>query len=352
MRPRDLGTEDLDRWRAIQADEPSLDTPFLCPEYATAAEEIGRNVCVAVIEDGESRGYLPYEAHRYGVAAPVGGPLSDHQGAVMPRSAEWRLRDVLRGAGVRSWRFTSVPLWQLTGGAAPYVPHASPVIRLERGAEEYLGQRRRKHHAGTARSLRKLQREVGDVSFAAEIADPSALRTLMGWKSEQYRALETLDRFAVRWVVELVTALHRVGAPHFSGILSGIRVEGELIAAHFGMRSATTLHYWFPAYSPAYRSYSPGMILLMEMIRASEALRIARIDLGPGDEPYKRHLMNDSSRVARGRIEVPSPASAVLALAGRARAGALATPGIGRLARGAVRSARKARGHVPQPWRL
>ena len=49
-----------------------------------------------------------------------------------------------------------------------------------------------------------------------------------------------------------------------TGSAHDLRADGQLVAAHLGMRTATTLHYWFTAYSPDFQQYSPGRALLLE----------------------------------------------------------------------------------------
>jgi CelD/BcsL family acetyltransferase involved in cellulose biosynthesis len=163
---------------------------------------------------------------------------------------------------------------------------------------------------------------------------------LMRWKSGQYAELGTEDRFAVAWVVDLVERLYEVETPGFAGALSGLYAGDELVAAHFGMRAGRTWHYWFPAYEQRLGSYSPGLILLMEMARAGCSLGVDRIDLGPGDEPYKRHLMNGAIEVALGRADVLSPVSVLSRLGRGAKRAALALPGVGPGAQTLVRGAR------------
>ena len=72
------------------------------------------------------------------------------------------------------------------------------------------------------------------------------------------------------------------------------------------MISGATWHYWFPAYDANYRRYSPGRILLLEMIRSAAEFGVRYIDLGAGGEPYKEHVGNDAAKIASGSMELPS----------------------------------------------
>jgi hypothetical protein len=101
------------------------------------------------------------------------------------------------------------------------------------------------------------------------------------------------------------------GHKAFSGVLSALYVGNRLAAVHLGMRSFGVLHFWFPAYDPELGKYSPGLVLLVEMARAAAALGIRRIDLGRGNERYKRSLMSGAIPLAEGAVDL-RPAAALL----------------------------------------
>ena len=48
------------------------------------------------------------------------------------------------------------------------------------------------------------------------------------------------------------------------------------------------------------------LLLLLQLVSSAETLGIKRIDLGKGDESYKRRFMSGSEMVAVGRAERPS----------------------------------------------
>jgi CelD/BcsL family acetyltransferase involved in cellulose biosynthesis len=87
------------------------------------------------------------------------------------------------------------------------------------------------------------------------------------------------------------------------GCLATLRFGGRLVAAHLGLRSGSTLHYWLPAYDPEFATFSPGTLLLAAMIREAEAQHVERIDLGKGEHDYKLRFANTSVRLGAGSIE-------------------------------------------------
>ena len=84
--------------------------------------------------------------------------------------------------------------------------------------------------------------------------------------------------------------------------LSSISVNGELVAAHFGLQSNTTLHFWFPVYDERYSAYSPGRILFRHILFVCQQEGINMIDRGEGDTPAKRDFANDTHQYLKGMV--------------------------------------------------
>ncbi|RSS98415.1 GNAT family N-acetyltransferase, partial [Streptomyces sp. WAC05374] len=124
-------------------------------------------------------------------------------------------------------------------------------------------------------------------------------------------------RFAQEWISALVRDLHTTRAPGCSGVLSVLYAAGRPVAAHFGLRSRTVLSCWFPAYDPAYATYSPGLVLHLRMAEAAAAAGIGTLDLGRGAAEYKDALKTGELRVYEGASVRPG----VRAGAGRGRSG-------------------------------
>jgi CelD/BcsL family acetyltransferase involved in cellulose biosynthesis len=112
-------------------------------------------------------------------------------------------------------------------------------------------------------------------------------------------------------VRELLERVRSVRTPAFSGVLSALYLGDKLAAAHFGMRTATVLHYWFPAYDAELSAHTPGNICLLELADAVAAGGVRRIDLGKGPERYKQALASGSTPVAEGALYLRAPVGAL-----------------------------------------
>jgi CelD/BcsL family acetyltransferase involved in cellulose biosynthesis len=73
-----------------------------------------------------------------------------------------------------------------------------------------------------------------------------------------------------------------------------------VVASHIGFREGSLLHYWFPAYDTRYSKYSPGTALFIELVRCASEHGIEAIDMGFGEQPYKRKQTDVQSDVAFG----------------------------------------------------
>ena len=85
-------------------------------------------------------------------------------------------------------------------------------------------------------------------------------------------------------------------------MLSAVYAGPDLLAAHFGLRAGRVLHWWVPAYDPAFARFSPGWVLLRAVIQAAPEMGVERIDLGRGLDDYKRRAMTGYELVSQGTV--------------------------------------------------
>jgi CelD/BcsL family acetyltransferase involved in cellulose biosynthesis len=248
---------------------------------------VRRDVRVGVLPDGA--GFFPFQVGGIGAGRPVGGKLSDYHGVIVAAEASWEPRALLRGCGLRSYAFN-----HLVAAQEPFRPYvreraSSPVADLE--ADEPIG--------SPSQPARKRRRLAKRAPLRFELHDPSALGTLLTWKSAQYGRTGAFDVFSRQWVVDVIERL--VAGP--LGLLSTLRSGDDLVAAHLGLRSGRVVHWWFPAYDPAFARDSPGLVLLLELLDATPAAGIGLVDFGKGDEEYKAWFANGAVPLGIGHVE-------------------------------------------------
>ncbi|MFI8534349.1 GNAT family N-acetyltransferase [Streptomyces aquilus] len=323
-RPGELTAADRAAWTSLQSKahlqgSPELANPFLSPEFALAVGRCRRGVRIAVVrEDGEPAAFFPFQRTAAGVGRAVGLGVSDAQGLVHRPGFGWDARDLLRACGLAVWEFDHLvegqePFATGTRGSFP-----SPVMDVDQGYDAYLRHLRSQAPKFTRTTLakeRRLGRDAGGVRYVHDERDPAVLRTLMDWKSAQYRRTGRSDRFAHDWISHLAQQLFHTRSEPFAGILSVLYADHRPVAAHFGLRTERVLACWFPAYDPAYAKYSPGLVLHLRMAEAAAADGIAYLDLGRGQKEYKDSLKTREITVSEGWVTRRHP----VALGHRAR---------------------------------
>ncbi|OLZ63857.1 cellulose biosynthesis protein CelD [Streptomyces amritsarensis] len=306
IRPAELTPDDLELWGELRASTAPEANPFMSPEFCRAVGRVRPGARVAVVrQDGEPAGFFPFERGRWGRGRAIGLGVSDCQGAVLRPGAVVDPHELLRASSLSVWEFNHLesgqdlflpfatgrfasPVIDLTGGYAGYE------IRLRAGSRTFL--------KTTRAQERRLARQAGPLRFVFDERSPAVLRTLMAWKSAQYRRTGRRDRFAQSWINNLVTMLAATRAPSCSGLLSVLYAGGRPVAAHFGLRSRSVLSCWFPAYDRDFATFSPGRVLYLRMIEAAAAAGIDMLDLGRGDAAYKDSLKTRELIVHEGAV--------------------------------------------------
>ncbi|MET8785282.1 MULTISPECIES: GNAT family N-acetyltransferase [unclassified Streptomyces] len=310
-RPGELRAADRAAWTALQSKahlngSPGLANPFLSPEFALAVGRTRRGVRIAVVrEDAEPAAFLPFQRTAAGVGRAVGLGVSDCQGMVHRPGFVWDAQELLRTCGLAVWEFDHLVQGQTPFEAGASGTFPSPVMDVDQGYEEYLRRLRGRSPKFTRTTLakeRKLGRDAGELRYVHDERDPAVLRTLMGWKSAQYRRTGRSDRFAHDWITQLVQQLFHTRAEPFAGILSVLYAGERPIAAHFGLRTDRVLACWFPAYDQEFAKYSPGLVLHLRMAEAAAADGIAHLDLGRGRKEYKDSLKTRDLYVSEGWV--------------------------------------------------
>lgn len=287
-----LTADEIATWQNLRSS--TWDSPYFNPEYVNAVHAC-RPVHV-LLGDGF---VLPI--HKSGsTARPAGSPGADFQGPLLAPGVSFSPQAILSTAGVRSFTFDH--LLDTYPDFEPWVEERrpSPFMDVTGGLDSYLtraAKSGRDKMSEARRLTNKAGRDLGEVTFAAK-ASPEFLDQVIAMKREQYAATGAPDHFADPTRRELVHHLLKSGL----GILSTVHAGPHLLAAHFGMQSGKVLHWWFPVYDKKFGALSPGWMLLREVVMAAPGLGITRIDLGRGEDDYKRRAMTGQSTVCIGAV--------------------------------------------------
>ncbi|MFF8642996.1 GNAT family N-acetyltransferase [Streptomyces sp. NPDC015345] len=301
-------------WHRAMDESPEYANPFLAPEFAEGVGRFRAGPRVAVLrEGGEPVGFFPYERNSFGVGRAIGLGLSDCQALVHRPGVVWDTEELLKACRLSVFEFDHLVEEQKPFGGHVTGTFASPVIDLRAGEGDYAQWLRDVYPRlarATLKKERRLVRDLGELRFVYDERDPRVLRTLMRWKSAQYRRTGRMDRFARPWIVGLVDHLFELREEHLTGVLSVMYAGDRPVAAHFGPASRTVFAAWFTAYDPEFRYYSPGLLMHLRMAEAAGRHGVRIMDLGRGEKEYKDWLKTRELRVGEGFATRPHPVAA------------------------------------------
>lgn len=308
--PADLSEAERAVWNTFRRANPLLASPYFALGFLDAVAQARGDARVAIIRRaGRIEGFLPFHKGALGHARPLGGPLGDHHGLIAPPQARFDLEQVLRGAGLSVFDFHGALAGQNAFADRAQSVDGSWVIDLSNGFDSWF-KSRSDFAAGPFRNLRVRGRRIveapGGAVYRMQDSRPHVLQTVMAWKSAQYVRSGHFDVFSVDWTRRLIEALAGRDDPDCLGLVSSLEINGELAAAHFGMRSGGVLHYWFPVYSEAFSRLAPGLALLTEICRRLSEDGLTEIHLGPGDYAYKQQMASWQFPLAEGHAATPS----------------------------------------------
>ena len=319
VKPSELSSADQQAWRALQAGRFAIASPFLSPGWARTIERAGApgEVRVAVLRDdgGLAKGFF---AGRCGpvTALPAGAPMNDHQALVAAPGVEVSAVDLLGALGVQRYDFSHLAAADPAFGAYAQGVQDSYVVDLSDGWDAFEAGRRA---AGTeilkdmARKRRKIEREVGPVTFTAMSRSQAEFDRLMDWKRAHFRRTRQTDILAWRWVRNALEELFHSHDPEFGGMLSVLHVGDRMAAAQFNLRGPDEIHSWLIGHDDAIERYSPGLVMFNDLLRWMAGSPYKRLELGPIPYRFKDRLANRTRSIAYGYAGLPSTATLVRA---------------------------------------
>jgi len=298
----------VERWAALQAADPALDSPFLSPFWPRAvarAQGAGSRLRVAVLGGmADPKGFIAAKVNAF-TAMPAGAPMCDYQGLVAEPGLRIDPRRIAEAFGVGRFDFS-----QMLEDQPLFAPLArgredSHVIDVAGGYAAYEAERKAAGVSAlkdTDKKRRKAERDLGPVTFTAFSRSKSDFDQLVAWKQAQWQATGQTDLFADGWPLPLVRSLFASRDPDFGGILFTLHIGEELAAAQMNLRGGRNIHSWIISHDPKFDRYSPGMLLFQDILRWMDTAPYSRLDLGAGDYRFKRELANAEVEVGHGFV--------------------------------------------------
>lgn len=305
-----IGWDQLDatskaRWDQIRESEPAFRSPFFSSAFSDAVHAARGDVLVALLSDGQQiLGFFPF--HRIGrKAVPVGRYFNDAHHVIAKANVSFDWLWLLQQCNVKAYEFHAlVP--QQDDLLKSYCQGTTESFSAELGndSREFLRQLEINHRTirRQQQKTRKMERELGPLSLEVDCRDRELLELSIQWKRNQYSRTNILDLFTPQWSRDLLRNLHDRSGTQTRGIVSVLRAGDQVVATHIGMIDRSLLHYWFPSYNAQFARYSPGTALFKEIVRVASDHGIACIDMGYGEQPYKRKQTDTITTVAHGCV--------------------------------------------------
>lgn len=288
---------------AFRDSDPSLSSPYFSIDFLKAIAPHTPGSMLARFHDGdEIVGFFAYQKRGQSLQ-PAGAPLSDYHAAVMKAGYAPDWSRLLAVAGAKRLEFNG-----LIGAEgldrAPIVKHRQ-IVDLADGFDAWFtSQKARspKYFKNLGRCTRNVAKDFPDLTFEWAEVSPALLDWVLNLKIDQYKRSGMHNVFSCGWTRDLLLALAEQKTGQAT-LMAGVYRRGEeVVAAEICLLDGQDLHFWFPAYNPAYSRYSPGLLLTFDIIRHAASLGFKVFDFGSGGEAYKSPMTTDGPLCYEGQV--------------------------------------------------
>jgi CelD/BcsL family acetyltransferase involved in cellulose biosynthesis len=288
---------------AFRDSDPSLSSPYFSIDFLKAIAPHTPGSMLARFHDGdEIVGFFAYQKRGQSLQ-PAGAPLSDYHAAVMKAGYAPDWSRLLTAAGAKRLEFNG-----LIGAEgldrAPIVKHRQ-IVDLADGFEAWFASQKArspKYFKNLGRCTRNVAKDLPDLTFEWVEVSPALLDWVLDLKIDQYKRSGMHNVFSCGWTRDLLVALAEQKTGQ-AALMAGVYRRGEdLVAAEICLLDGQDVHFWFPAYNPAYSRYSPGLLLTFDIIRHAAKLGFKVFDFGSGGEAYKSPMTTDGPLCYEGQV--------------------------------------------------
>jgi CelD/BcsL family acetyltransferase involved in cellulose biosynthesis len=312
----ELSSDLVTLWKTLCQGTPLYQSPFYWPQFTQAVSAVRSDVRIAVFEQrGDVVGLLPFHLTRSGVGKPIGGQLNDYQGPILASGTPIKAQALLEAAGISSYDYNHLPASFGELAADAHGKSISPQMDLSEGYDAFVA---RKDSSWTKakreirRRYRKTEKEIGPIRFTFDNPEDSIYQQHVEMKNALYGRAGTQFRIKSDWVGEVLERLRHYSEPEFSGVMTSLHAGDKLLAAHFGLRTSSVWHWWFPSYDLAAYKLGPGINLVDQCAMAAEKHGIALIDFGRGDGAFKLLFADRHVDLCEGSITRPGSLAKVV----------------------------------------
>lgn len=287
----------IEDWRKLLAENTDFDSALLTPEFAALVSTVRDDARILLIERaGRLQALLAMHKRPGGVARPLGAPFSDYSGPLVRKGVDIDLSRMLSLARVPAYESaTTLSVRPREEDAKCFLGQEdSHIIRPAHQSGPELLEQQRALHPKRFKNFRRLhsqfEREVGPLKFRFGRPSVDELTTLLNFKSQQFLASGYVDLTQATEPVALLSAV--AGSEH--SFIAALTSDGAFVSGHFGFKCGKQFHPWISAFDPQWSAYSPGILLLLDILHHWDAMDLDTYDLAGGHEHYKKYFANAS----------------------------------------------------------
>ena len=279
---------------SIRDADARYDSPFFDLDFARELGRVRDDTRIAVLRDGAGlAGYWAMHVRPGNWARPIGAVFSDWHGPVVRADlsaadpSRWLDEAGVKGMTVNGLLRADSRLEDDGGVAA-----VGQAVLGAGGAKAFLANQRElfpKYAKNIRRAERLINQEFGGMTFEADDRSEVALDWLLERKSAQYRATGLHDVLGPDWAQRLMRNLFTCRTRRFAGRLSTLKFGNKLVAAELDLISDTIVHGWITVFDNDYARYSPGHLLIRDIICDMERTGHVMADMGAGTGAYKKY---------------------------------------------------------------
>lgn len=161
--------------------------------------------------------------------------------------------------------------------------------------DDYFGNIKKRLRSDSLRQQRRLE-EIGKVRFTyAKSHDEKnkIIKSMVIQKSKRYREMKVPDMLVINEYKKFYESLAGIFSNNLKVHCASLDVKGKLVATHVGIVDDDTFYYLMPANEGGdWKKYSPGRLLLLELLKWSIEKKLKFFDFTVGGEAYKKDWCN------------------------------------------------------------
>lgn len=316
-----LGADLWAAYTALRNARAIYDNPFFDPEFAEIVADVRPDTRFGLaFQGGDLLGVWPMHVRPGDWARPIGAPFSDAHGPILRAACGLSEEAFLTGLGLSG--FTGSGLLPQSWGPPPagLERHGVHLSDLRMGWDGFLAGQQKvwpKHFKKMRRLYRNVERDFSEAEFVWDDISEDSFETLIELKRRQFERTGLHDVLKPDWTGAMLDRLRHHEGPRLRLRVAALRFDGQLAAIEANLQSDHVLHGWLTAFEPQFSSYSPGNMLVQEMLQRLPEGDLAIYDAGIGLDHYKRHYCNLQRPLDVGTLRASKQASCAIRQAGR-----------------------------------